>query len=58
VTASGLETPEPVRIADARTRTVVAAPDGRLWVTTSSTDGRATPGPEDDKIVSVDPTVF
>jgi glucose/arabinose dehydrogenase len=58
VTASGLETPEPVRIADARTRTVVAAPDGRLWVTTSSTDGRATPGPEDDKIVSVDPMVF
>lgn len=58
VTSSGLETPQPVRIANARTRTVVAAPDGRLWVTTSSTDGRATPGPEDDRIVSVDPTAF
>lgn len=47
--------PEAVRLAEARTRTVAAAPDGSLWVTTSDTDGRATPGPGDDKIFAVRP---
>ena len=38
-----------------RMRTVVAAPDGRLWVTTSNTDGRGDPAAEDDRILLIDP---
>jgi glucose/arabinose dehydrogenase len=36
-----------------RLRDVVAAPDGSLWMLTNNTDGRGTPGPGDDRIVSV-----
>lgn len=36
-----------------RIRQVMAAPDGALWITTSNRDGRATPGPGDDKVIRV-----
>ena len=38
-----------------RIRTVVTAPDGRLWVTTSNRDGRGEPTREDDRILLVRP---
>jgi glucose/arabinose dehydrogenase len=38
-----------------RMRTVVAAPDGRLWVTTSNTDGRGDPRSGDDRILLIEP---
>lgn len=38
-----------------RMRTVVVAPDGRLWVMTSNTDGRGFPNDGDDKILLIDP---
>ncbi len=36
-----------------RLRTVVVAPDGHLWVTTSNRDGRGDPAGEDDRIVEI-----
>ena len=38
-----------------RMRTVVVAPDGNLWVTTSNRDGRGDPASEDDRILLVRP---
>lgn len=38
-----------------RMRTVVVAPDGNLWVTTSNRDGRGDPAAEDDRILLVRP---
>lgn len=36
-----------------RIRQVAKAPDGSLWITTSNRDGRAAPGPGDDKVIRV-----
>jgi glucose/arabinose dehydrogenase len=40
-----------------RLLTVVAAPDGALWLTTTNKDGHGTPAPTDDRVVRVVPTV-
>lgn len=36
-----------------RIRDVAIAPDGTLWFITNNTDGRGTPSPDDDRIISV-----
>ena len=46
--------PEAYFVGDyGRMRTVVVAPDGNLWVTTSNRDGRGDPADDDDRILRI-----
>jgi glucose/arabinose dehydrogenase len=38
-----------------RLRTVVGAPDGALWLTTSNRDGQGKPVPQDDRVIRIQP---
>ena len=38
-----------------RLRTVVAGPDGALWLTTSNKDGAGKPTPQDDRVIRIMP---
>jgi glucose/arabinose dehydrogenase len=54
----GARTGRPTALLDARygrLRTVVLAPDGGLWVSTSNRDGRGSPRRGDDRIVEIHP---
>jgi glucose/arabinose dehydrogenase len=56
VHGSSVGTPEDWFVGSyGRLRTVVRAPDGNLWVTTSNRDGRGSPAPADDRILLVRP---
>jgi glucose/arabinose dehydrogenase len=58
VPLDGARAGEPEALLDGeygRLRTVVVAPDGALWVTTSNRDGRGSPAEEDDRIIRVQP---
>jgi glucose/arabinose dehydrogenase len=57
VTLTGTQASKPREWFDeqyGRLRDVVAGPDGVLWVLTNNTDGRGTPGPDDDRLLQVD----
>jgi len=47
--------PEAVDLGErSRLRTVAVAPDGRLWLSTSNTDGRGDPSAKDDRMLSLE----
>jgi glucose/arabinose dehydrogenase len=51
-TGTVLGRPRPMLVGEyGRLRTVIAAPDGSLWITTSNTDGNGKPRPDDDRII-------
>jgi glucose/arabinose dehydrogenase len=55
VTDDGVGEPQDWFVGDyGRIRTVVASPQGTLWVTTSNRDGRGEPTAEDDRILELD----
>ncbi len=41
-----------------RMRTISEGPDGMFYVLTNNTDGRGTPGENDDKIIKINPDIF
>ncbi|MGH3372348.1 MAG: PQQ-dependent sugar dehydrogenase, partial [Nocardioidaceae bacterium] len=50
----GIGRPQDLFVGDyGRLRTVVAAPDGSLWVSTSNRDGRGDPARQDDRILRI-----
>lgn len=54
VTGDGVGRPRDWFVGDyGRMRTVVVAPDGNLWLTTSNRDGRGDPAAGDDRILEV-----
>lgn len=54
VQEDGVAKPQDYFVGDyGRLRTVVVAPNGNLWLSTSNRDGRGEPGPKDDQILEI-----
>ncbi|CAA9361806.1 MAG: FIG01121053: hypothetical protein [uncultured Nocardioidaceae bacterium] len=54
LTRDGVAEPKDYFVGDyGRLRTVVAAPNGNLWLSTSNKDGRGQPAPQDDRILEI-----
>ena len=46
------------RLDFGRIRAVVLGPDNYVYISTSNTDGRGSPNPDDDKIIRINPAIF